>query len=728
MAPTTRRAKAKRIPSHSSEDNGTDASLLVTPIQIEQAPHLKLWKKWVAVRSNFSLQKLVPASKPLGSEPTRITDILSSAPLPNRKWVCQSVKEKPGDKLPRQYLEDTSYVKRDKVYWLLMLDNELAASKKRKAWDRGWVIEKGDQTTLQPHDQAQAEKFGDAFCRLLDRIPLTLDTRQKNNRTMHLLSSIAIVTASSGRNSITQSELSQTFTQEVWKGGGLDASPWAVTWRAGAYHAAYLSFGEDGHQHVSKENRRLRLEPGQVAENRAVPALPDTASALLPAVENAPTPAPSEAASHQRAIDLLRHVQYTMCGAVGSPEQVSRQAHSIVSLYLKSEKVSKRTWSSVYGGLKLFKTALGETAVYLTLTDPVKRDIQHDAGVKQSQKLEFPYIRVAGLSTARVATVLERMYEEFLGGANLLDMWQAGTLRADEVNNTPADRPFVHVCDHSETERRANVHVCQKCRELTFCDKLVFTADGSLRVCLGCDARGRDASFKAPSLRPPKPPKPPKAGATFETKVLKTLYTERSASLEDRKATAKHVTSKYLKKDGLIDAYFQNKLRAERIIDRTSTRPNPFTASPDAADILHVDDSGKTTIHHRDNIAATSYYANTGLYTWPKGVLSAVKDSIATHDLEDNAAADDILENVSNRLDHLWAIRCKYPHGKKERLAIQMDQHEYIRRRGEWRQSLLDQSGHHVDGYIPYVSISRPLWTKKDRGRILGLITQMQDR
>ena len=132
---------------------------------------------------------------------------------------------------------------------------------------------------------------------------------------------------------------------------------------------------------------------------------------------------------------------------------------------------------------------------------------------------------------------------------------------------------------------------------------------------------------------------------------------------------------------------------------------------------------GRAWYHHEDNVVATAGWINQAANTWLKSNLQAVRDAYALVN-----AADPKAQLINYRLDHLMAIRTKYPHDKEPRLTIDMDDANFTACRDEMTVGVLNTPNDVIPYSIWYHDLSNPTWTREDRQRFNTLIQQMFDR
>ncbi|TKA78945.1 hypothetical protein B0A55_09245 [Friedmanniomyces simplex] len=703
-----------RSPSVELED-GEDTALCVTPIQVEQLPHLKNWKRWAAVKDGLRLKRLVVGKIP-SIVPAHLDTLLSSEAIEGRQWQIDSPpKLVPNAKLTKGLFSDASKVTSD--YWTVVLTNGAI-----KAQEKGVVFRTAclPVELLAADDMQIVKRFARELCHLLNHLPIAKVSLKPGDPAAQVLTFTALQRAKEAQGDLASLLYQDVLSQAKVYGFG-------ITWetRRSVYQVD-LGLFDGGLQPHKASETRIRLKPTDVGEAKAIPAVPDALIAFLPAPKypdsvDITTLSAKERATHAKALQLCRYVQFIMYGACGAKDALVRQAYTISALY-KSSVVGKKHWTDrdindVYDGSRLWKFERMQTGkrVEITVAKAIADDVKNGSVTR---------VNIVGLSKGRLSTVMEEILQEFMTGSNILDAFQAGMLKADKVNTMPAWKSFALSCDHVGEERESAVHICQNCNDITFCHEMRYSSDTDLRVCLHCEHKAlkRDLSDYTETTPRGKP------GKNLRHKLLKLLQREYPGSAKQsiaaRTATATQLATKWLDPTSgdWNDAYVNAK-RPDVAPKPDGTRTTAFLASADAAHPFHVE-GGKVSYHHDDNLAPCAGYVNQGLNTWLKGNLQVVKDAQALRDSLDYSAYAD----VSIRFDHYWAIRGKYPHRRSTRLEIEMDDHQFERCRGEWQKGVLADPRETVYYTVPVPWTFKPTWTRSDQERYDGLIKQMAAR
>ncbi|KAK4542896.1 hypothetical protein LTR36_006085 [Oleoguttula mirabilis] len=709
--------KARQSSSHTSTKLDDEKSRTVTPIEVEQAPHLKNWKRWAGLKDSLRLSKLVEGKTP-SLLVHRIESVLAPEAREDQQWELEKLQFRLKDKLPKNVFEHPESMTSD--YWRVILKDVRATKQVSEAKRQAWI----PVACLPSTSESFARRVAEQLCALLNHSPIAAPTLRPADVTAQLLVLVAVHRAIDERG-----DLSALITRDLMSLKAFIA--FNVAWDPDkkAYLARLLTYDEE--LKPQKGNTRLVIRIEDVTQTRQIPSIPNSLGQVMPEVTNRDFYeglSDAEKSQHDRAVQLCHHVQYVMFGACGDKDAVFQQAASIAGLH----KVKKETYeagntknlSSLYDGQKLFSTR------HLPKFVKIRPSVRAEAHIEGPNQ---PEIHVIGHSKARVSAVLECATQEFLDGRNYLDSFQAGVRKADSVNMTPVGKSFIHGCDHTETERLCKVHVCQHCNGIVFCADMEFASDVDLRVCPDCASRsltsevsryvpeGHTRKGHAPSVM---------KGRRFRAKLLAALRQDtsdglvaRKASLEPRQAVADAIAAKWLDElDETWEDQFFDAKRPDSTPNVSSTRTSAFVASPDAVTPFHVED-GKVTYHHEDSVVPTAAYANQGTNTWLKGNLQAIQDAQALRESADQS----IYGAINNRLDHLWAIRTQYPWLRKARLDIQMDDHEFQRCLDEWKEGVLNDAEETVPFYIHYKGLKTPLWTVADRSRINDLIRQMRE-
>jgi hypothetical protein len=417
---------------------------------------------------------------------------------------------------------------------------------------------------------------------------------------------------------------------------------------------------------------------------------------------------------HAKAIELARYVQYTMYGAVGDRDKLVAQANMLCAVYCRGgNRTVGKSLKNIYDKRGVFSTKRKSTLgrVDIEQSIPTERDV-YLVGESGPRRKVLPAIQITGYSRARVSSTLEALVTALLDdGSTLLQAWELTCLRADTVNVTEY-RSFITSCDHEGEERNHHMHVCQGCFTLVIC-RDAFMHPRNLRVCGSCvsknlttEVAGFDASLQSQISGVP---------SGYRGKLLSALRQE-TKDLSRRRNIADEQDSQWHNVDGWEDQ-FLNVRRLDVLQSNKVTRTSPFLASPDAATIFYVKD-GKTSYHHRDNVVPTAAWANQASHTHVKGVLQVVSEFL-------NKPAEEHGE-LNVRMDHLFAIRQRYPWYRKARLEIKMAPDQFNEARDEWRDGTYRSPPQETVRYnIHFVNLTKPTWDAERMRKLTDDILDM---
>ncbi|KAI7484830.1 hypothetical protein KC357_g3059 [Hortaea werneckii] len=702
-----RAKKLRRIVSSSSSDDGQE-HIVLSPTFVDQKPSLRNWKRWSGVKEELRLKRLVEA-KPPSLILHRLESLLLDDARDDQQWTIEQVEEVEQESLPKAAFNNPDNMTSN--YYRFDLRDNLASKQINKPKRQAWIPVDCMPVPGKPF----ARKVGDEFCRLLNHLPLATPPVRPGDVTAQLLGLEAVHRANDKRN-----DIASLITKDLMSMRAFTAFNVAYEASRNAYLARLLTYDETLGPH-QQENTRFRIQVDDVTLHRDVPEIPEVLIPLLPAVTNRGSAyanlSAEDQAQHDKAVKLCRYVQYVMFGACGKKDDLFTQAHSIAGLYKQTKDAREagniKNLSSLYDGQQLYGTLRRPEMVKIRPSIRAGKDIKGP---------HMPEIHVIGHSKARVSTVLERGTQEFLSGSDYLKSFEAAVEKADAVNIMPSGISLTLSCDHTPAQRVTQVHVCQNCNGIAFCGDLVFSGSSDLRVCSECAAKEQKSEVRSygKGHRMLK-------GSRFRDKVLQVLKRDMLGNAEDTKAERQSVAAKLAEKwldedDDTWEDQFFDKRRPDSMAGSSATRSSAFLASPDAATPFHIENAF-SSYHHIDNIVPTASYANMGTNTWLKGNLHAIKEAQGLPKTADMSS----FRQINNRLDHLWAIRSRFPHSRKARLKIKMEDAQFQQCLQEWKTGVLAKPGEKVPYAILYKSISNPTWSSQDRKRFDDLISQMQE-
>ncbi|KAK3696999.1 hypothetical protein LTR37_017706 [Vermiconidia calcicola] len=688
----------------------------VTPVEIEQQPHLKNWKCWSAIKDGLQLNRLVEG-KVTPLIPARLQGLLAQAPLKDCDWQLLECGHIVNSKLPSNKNTFPNLETVKSGYWRFLLKNYAVKAQIDTTRRCAWIPD----DILPADDEERAKTVATELCNLLNRLPIARLTLVTTDPTAQLLMMSAIMHTSNMRG-----EVADLISRDVLAIRKFTAFELKWEKKQNGYLATMLTY--DNKLQAQYAATRVLVKPSEVSTARQIPALPSQLAQLLPEISHPPKlDSDDDKAAHARAVSLCRFLQYVMYGACGHEQALVSQANYIASRYKVSKEAS--AVGDVHEGQALLSLTKEADYVSIKLTQQALNDIEGGG--------EVPEIQIIGHSKARVAIIVEEIISSYLEGRNILDSWQSGVLKADNVNRTPADQPFSHRCSHSEAERPRCFHICQGgCNGITWCDELRLMPSVNLRVWPQCEVRcgttevseyetahggpqarsllGKATLYGLPSASnteqkttketssepPTKKVKVHAPGYLVRNKALVRLHEdvggEPRHTLAARQGAVGRFTARFFDQEtGERNDAYANVQRPDEVTKASGRRASPFQAS-----------------------------ANYAAHDWLKVTLPILKDALALRNEKDYHAYRDI----NTRLDHAWAVRTKYPWERQTRLEIQMDEHEFSRRKGEMTRGYLDDQTETIPYSIMCKHLKKPLWTDADRIRVNGLIGQMLDR
>ncbi|KAF1820273.1 uncharacterized protein K489DRAFT_412246 [Dissoconium aciculare CBS 342.82] len=482
----------------------------------------------------------------------------------------------------------------------------------------------------------------------------------------------------------------------------------SIAWdveRGDRYFAKVLALDSELFLFTKNEAIKVWVPLGDIDLDVNIPTIP---LSNLPDVEygtrgpNINTLSPKDKLTHEKAIELCHYVQYAMYGAVGDRDYLQAQANSIAAVYCRGgNRTLGKSLKGIYDHRSVYavtkKKERGRIDIEQSI--PTEKDVGTISGDQGKRHKLLPAIQIIGYSRGRTSVVLEELVTALLdGNCNLLQAWEMACLKADSVNVTH-DRSFITHCDHTDEERCCHLHVCQGCFTLPFCRDMQMHPL-VLRVCLACVSKVLPveiAGFSATGQ-----PHSSTATAGYHGRLLIVLRAEES-NLTKRRGIAKEQDDKWRNIDGWEDQFIDVR-RFDVLPLATATRTSPFLASPDAATIFHVED-GKTSYHHSGNVVPTAAWANQASHTYLKGVLQVASDFLSKPVAEHH--------QLNVRMDHLFAIRQKFPWYRTARLDIKMSPEEFDSAREEWRNGVYRKPDEVVYYNIHFASLKQAKWDKK---------------
>ncbi|KAK3074667.1 hypothetical protein LTR53_002745 [Teratosphaeriaceae sp. CCFEE 6253] len=704
-------AIAGSLPSETKE------SLCVTPIQIEQAPHLKNWKRWAAVKDNLRLAKLVRGEIP-SLLVRRLDTLLSSEVVDGRQWQYVSSTFMPNAIFRAQCTTMWNNVSRvNSDYWTVILKNGAVTTQAQSEAQRSVCV---PVEHIPAGNTQLVQQFAGELCYLLDHLPMAKVTLKQAEPMTQFLTLAALKRAQHDAEDLGSLVYRDMISQSSPFGFTIT---WAVEKNKPVFKAYLGMFDGEGRPHNGTSSF-VRVRHNEVGDARPIPAIPDALAAMLPAMTYPSTAnfdalSDEEKARYNKAVQLCRYIQYTMYGACGEKEALSRQANAILGLF-KASVVGKKHWttkdiSDVYDGSRIFRWEKMHNRISIFAAKAVKLSTQGG---------EPPKIEVTGHSKGGMSSVYEEVHQAYLAGSNILDAWQAGVLKADKVNCMPGWKSFALTCNHSGDERKSAVHICQNCNDVTFCEDMRYAIKDDLQICIQCETKARTADIS--DYKAGKPQSKP--GRNVRHRLINQLQTEYPGPAKKSKAVRQKIADEFIEKwfnmdsGRWADAYADGE-RRDDVVKTKDTRASPFTGSPDAANPFHVE-NGKASYHHAANVVPTASYVNFGLNTWLKGNFQVVKDAQALRDSSDYHA----YLGVNRRFDHQWAIRRQYPHRRRARQAIEMSEAQFDRSRREWRDGVYADSEDTTYYGVNLATLAKCTWTERDQERFNDLIRQMLER
>ncbi|KAH6629337.1 hypothetical protein C7974DRAFT_413144 [Boeremia exigua] len=303
----------------------------------------------------------------------------------------------------------------------------------------------------------------------------------------------------------------------------------------------------------------------------------------------------------------------------------------------------------------------------LALTTTVKRDIVGKY---------IPTFYLSGVSKNRAAYVRESVTQAFNAGRGILNAIQHGLVICELLSS---DMGFVPdsaaLCTCTVVSGRFLVHFCQSCNWPVRCCELKQTPTGR-RLCGLCvrthgmfleeqidlNLGGLVAGDKMKS----------KASASSMTRDEIRAFISASFNREDMKAD---------------DAYVPNTTRG--------LEPGPFGASADAK-FPYVRLNGKTALHTFDNVAVTALWINFCKNRFLPGILGVLSEA---QSLRDRSREDPEWRNLMLRFDHQFGLIAAVPKNKSLRLDKAVSSVHHRLTKENWKsgrcpdRSVLSRSG-----------------------------------
>lgn len=707
-------------------------SALPSASEIEQEPCLRNWKRWGSLKNKLKLQNMKTGSVP-NLLPQKIEAFLSDDVQSRRQFEVQSLEFVKNSDLPtnKNLFPDRSNIHSD--FWKIVVRNEAVKTQVDPARRTAWL----PSDLMLGRGEQHASKVADILCDLLNKSPAADISLRPTDGLAQMLYFVAARKADDNRNDLAAYIARDlTFTKSfiafnlAYDGaGGRDR-----------YIGRLSIFDSKLQPHSGASKFSINVK--DVSLKRPMPTIPDFLQNMLP--ETSTTGLDFDALSeekkeqHRRARQLARYVQFIMFGACGDKAEIVQQAGVLASLYKVATITSQsplKNLSGIYGGGKLWalhkRNHLGLIAIAAsqhTLGDVLLTGDDEQKTIKTNRVQWLPEIYVLGYSKARVSAVLEIMLQAWIGGDNLVETWDHGVKKADQVNMTAPGHNFVHRCDHTETERKSKVHVCQNCMGVTFCSDMYFAPGGALRVCAECIQEILSGTLHVDKvsgfLPDPKSDDPQKAagGEGFRSRLLLDFRSE-VPSLSKRRAIAEEFHREHFRaEDGTWDDHMFAAQRSD-YSGRADTSPSPWLASPDAGFPFFVTKDDETVYHHSSNVVPTATYVNQGTNTFLKANIKTASEAQKLRN-EPYSAYD----QINNRFDHHMAVRTKYPHKRKLRLDLQMSKQQYESARNEMHTGILVNTSETVPALIRRKPLKKYSWTVKTHRRIDSLIEQMLAR
>ncbi|KAK1819153.1 hypothetical protein LTR12_006468 [Friedmanniomyces endolithicus] len=701
-------AQVGRSNSRAPRDVETNAALCTDPIQIEQSLHLKLLKRWAAVKESFESKRL--AATVNSNEPRYLDIFLSSPAIVGRQWGCDGYSFVTNDTLRNSWhWHSLPSSKSTSDYHLVQVKNGASSSPAQPAEQR--TAHLPEELFTDDDDPETLMRFTEQLCHLLNRVTNPVVDLRPGNPVSHFLIVTALRRARQAQGRLLPSLYRDLFLHSR-------TTRFGIRFVAKPLHEIYTVELSTWDKALRPRTFKVTLDLKDIAGARTIPVLPGDVVSVMPApcytvhtergeeyTLDISALSVQKQIDHATALQLARHLQLLMYGVVGDEGAIKKQAYAILALYTKDRPT--------YGD-ELWELQIMTDRVHVYPAAAFCSEIERKAS----------RVSVLGRSKDRLSAVLEEIHQAFSTGSMLPAAFQAGILKADMINMMPAWKRFALHCDHVGEELESAFHVCQECFALTMCSDMGYSSDTVLRVCLDCERKASQAREREASLAREREASQARARILYDEARRFQGATAQDGSAHDRYAIACRFTEKWFNPmSGLwADAYVNAERPDKAPVPRAdSTRPTPFVASVDAAYPFYVEGaSGEVSIHHENNIAPCALCVNYGLNTWLKGNLQVVKDALDLRGSDYSAYAD-----VNNRFDNLWAFRGKYPHRRSARLNITMDVTEYQRCRDEWREGLLADA----DEMVPYHidSRSKPTWKQSDKARFASLIEQMSN-
>ncbi|KAK0843741.1 hypothetical protein LTS02_015985 [Friedmanniomyces endolithicus] len=735
-------AQVARSNSRAPRDVETDAALCTDPIQIEQSLHLKLLKRWAAVKESFESKRL--AATVNSNEPRYLDILLSSPAIAGRQWECNGYSFVTNDTLRDSRLwHSLTGSQSTSDYHLVLLKNSASSSPAQPAEQR--TAHLPQELITDDHDLEILVRFTEQLCHLLNRVPNPVVDLRPGNPVSHFLIVTALRRARKAQGRLLPSLYRDLFLHSR-------ATRFGIQFVAKPLHEIYTVELSTFDKKLRPQTCKVTFDLKDIAGARTIPVLPGDVVSAMPApcytvhteggeiyALDISALSAQKQVDHATALQLARHLQLLMYGVVGNEGAIQKQARAILALYTKDRPT--------YGD-ELWELQIMTDRVHVYPAAAFCSEIERKAS----------RVSVLGRSKGRLSAVLEEIHQAFSTGSMLPAAFQAGILKADMINMMPVWKRFALCCDHVGEELESAVHAslarereaslarereasqARLAREREASQASLAREHDASQAWLAREheaslARARKASQARLEVQERVCREAMQLTRRLRHLLRKTLYREaqkskgataQDGSEHDRYAIASRFAENWFNPmSGLwADAYIDVERPEKAPVPRAdSTRPTPLIASVDAAHPFYVEGaSGEVSIHHENNIAPCAFYVNCGLNTWLKGNLQVVKDALDLRGSDYSAYAD-----VNNRFDNLWAIRGKYPHGQSARLNIRMDVTEYQRCCDEWREGLLADADEIVPFYINQKSLSKPTWTQSDKARFTSLIEQMSN-
>ncbi|KAK6436940.1 hypothetical protein LTR95_006873, partial [Oleoguttula sp. CCFEE 5521] len=349
-----------------------------------------------------------------------------------------------------------------------------------------------------------------------------------------------------------------------------------------------------------------------------------------------------------KVLKIARYVGLMMWGSCGSKTTIKRLARELL-LPFQKEKGRGHVSRKIYGTASKSGLFNVETAVN------AQNDISLTFGYGPMQDVEGgvpPFIKIKGRSKIKTALVAQHIQQSYLSGSHVLQAWQDGLAKADELNanNAPIDELIRYMCVCHGAQSNTTLHVCVKCIGNGLCATMKRDDQGRL-FCGSCFRK--DESVVDAHVFAAMP-----SEHRLRYRVRQLLYADDTVPADKKKEVVelicRFLESKDYKDCKSPDVYssgVSRSLYADSIV--TGDPSDPLHGSLDGIWPVLLTGEDICAYHYPPNVGITAYYLNLLKSTWIPALVGLMRLS---QDLRDRDNSDSEHMSLLDRIDHLYVV------------------------------------------------------------------------